>query len=85
MMWDAVVPEMHALGVLTGVDVGVITAMCCHWGDGVEATIRLATEGLLDAAGRRNPAWQVKRDSFAAYIRYCSEIGLTPAARTRYR
>ena len=93
--WWAVAPELHALGLLTRIDVPVLAAYCASYAGWRQASELLArmvvnhpiTNGQLiktkcgDAA--QNPLVSIARKHAADMVRYASEFGLTALARTR--
>jgi P27 family predicted phage terminase small subunit len=93
--WQRVGPGLHAVGLLTVLDVMPLAAYCNAyqtWRTAVEVLDRMAqtnplTGGLLikttDGNPRRNPVMKIAADSANAMLRYAGEFGLTPVARSR--
>jgi P27 family predicted phage terminase small subunit len=93
--WWRVAPELHALGLLTSVDVATLSAYCYSygiWRDAAEALAKIAardeaTHGLLikgtDGNARRNPLVKIASDAAEDMLRFASEFALTPVARSR--
>ena len=93
--WWTVAPELHALGLLTRIDVPSLAAYCAaygHWRQAEETLARMAandpiTGGLMiktkygDAV--QNPLISLARKHAADMVRYASEFGLTALARSR--
>jgi P27 family predicted phage terminase small subunit len=93
--WWRVAPELHALRLLSALDVMPFAAYCqayAHWRLAEEALAAMAardpqTSGLLiktssgDAA--QNPLVGIARRAAGDMVRYAGEFGLAPAARAR--
>lgn len=93
--WWITAPELHRLGLLTKVDVPALAAYCHafgQWRMAAEALAKMQSNdpvmnGMIiktkygDAAV--NPLVSIARKHAADVIRYASEFGLTPVARTR--
>lgn len=79
-LWKKNAPELQRLGLLTGIDAAAFEALCT-W----HATFRHYVE-LHDEA--QTPAdskviFARMRDASTQLLRFCTEFGLTPVARTR--
>lgn len=93
--WWRTAPELHRLGLLTRVDIPALAAYCHAFGQWRMAAESLAgmqandpiMNGMIiktkygDAA--LNPLVSIARKHAGDVIRYASEFGLTPVARTR--
>jgi P27 family predicted phage terminase small subunit len=93
--WWRVAPELHALKLLSALDVMLLATYCqayAHWRTAEEKLREMAardpvTSGLLvktasgDAA--QNPLVGIARRAAADMVRYASEFGMSPAARAR--
>jgi P27 family predicted phage terminase small subunit len=93
--WWRTAPELHRLGLLTRIDVPALAAYCHAFGQWRMAAESLAKmqandpimNGMIiktkygDAA--MNPLVSIARKHAGDVIRYASEFGLTPVARTR--
>ncbi|MGX1050864.1 P27 family predicted phage terminase small subunit [Bradyrhizobium japonicum] len=93
--WWKTAPELHRLGLLTRIDVSALAAYCHAFGQWRMAAESLAKmqandplmNGMIiktkygDAA--TNPLVSIVRKHAGDVIRYASEFGLTPVARTR--
>ena len=91
--WWRVVPELHALGLLTVLDVMPLAAYCAAFAHWIEAERLLsamaakdATSGLLvrGQAGSLmvNPLLKIARNAAADMVRFAGEFGMTPVARS---
>jgi P27 family predicted phage terminase small subunit len=93
--WNRVAPGLCVMGLLTILDVHVLAAYCvsyCRWREAEELLAEFrardpTTKGLLvrsrSGDARINPLVKVSRLMAADTLRYGSEFGFTPAARTR--
>lgn len=92
--WYRVGEELHRMQLLTVVDISVLAAYCVaygRWRTAEEAIARIAANdhvmsGLLikrDAAVVQNPLVSIARKAAADMVRYASEFGFSPAARSR--
>ena len=93
--WRRVAPSLHTLGLLSALDIMPLAAYCvCYqrWRQAEERLGELASEqpesrGLLvkvkEGHSRRSPLVQIAASAAADMLRYASEFGMTPAARTR--
>jgi P27 family predicted phage terminase small subunit len=93
--WWRTAPELHRLGLLTRIDVPALAAYCHafgQWRMAVESLAKMQANdpimnGMIiktkygDAA--MNPLVSIARKHAGDVIRYASEFGLTPVARTR--
>lgn len=93
--WWRTAPQLHALGLLSAIDVACLAAYCQaygHWRQAEEALARMADRdetmhGLLikttDGNAKRNPLVKIAADAAEDMLRFAVEFGLTPVARTR--
>jgi P27 family predicted phage terminase small subunit len=93
--WHRVERELYALKLLTNVDINPLAAYCVayqRWRDAEEMLHDMAkrdgvTRALLIKGTKgvavRNPLVAVARQAALDMVRYASEFGLTPAARSR--
>ena len=93
--WWKTAPELHRLGLLTSIDVPAFAAYCHafgQWRMAAESLARMQANdpimnGMIiktkygDAA--MNPLVSIARKHAGDVIRFASEFGLTPVARTR--
>ncbi|MHC2292862.1 P27 family predicted phage terminase small subunit [Bradyrhizobium barranii subsp. barranii] len=93
--WWSAAPELYRLGLLTRIDVPALAAYCHafgQWRMAAEALAKMQANdpimnGMIiktrygDAA--TNPLVSIARKHAGDVIRYASEFGLTPVARTR--
>jgi P27 family predicted phage terminase small subunit len=92
--WHRVAPSLHTLGLLSTLDIMPLAAYCQsyeHWRQAEERLGELAAQdesrGLLvkvrEGHARRNPLVQIAASAAADMLRFASEFGMSPAARTR--
>jgi P27 family predicted phage terminase small subunit len=93
--WRRVAPGLSLFGLLTDFDVGPLAAYCqafARWMDAEELLKDLverdpATHALLirgsKGQARNNPLIQIAREAASDMVRFASEFGFSPAARSR--
>jgi P27 family predicted phage terminase small subunit len=86
--WRRAAPDLHAIGLLRGVDVMLLAAYCHHvatWRTAIEALAR--NPGLLvkaaDGTARRNPLVKIAADASLDMLRFANTLGMGAAARSR--
>ncbi len=98
-MWDRLVPELEKLGLITIVDGEAFAAACHSWGTYVECQKFFKkkdpstkkkngrTYEYTNSQGSTNiierPEVKIGQKALGEFRAFCSEFGLTPAARTR--
>jgi len=90
-MWKQLAPELDRLGLLTMVDGQAFAAACQSWGIWVECERFMKKHGrtyeYTNKEGYTNlierPEVKIGQKALAEFRAFCSEFGLTPAARTR--
>ena len=90
--WWRVTPELHALGLLTALDLMPLAAYCEAYSRWVTAERVLAQmaagdacfNGLTGSSGSQptNPLVKIARNAAADMLHFAGEFGLTPRART---
>lgn len=87
--WRELAPELERIGVLTTIDVGAFAGLCESWAQYREASEFLHKHGAVYKTPKgglaRAPQVAIARDALAAYVRLCTEFGLTAVARTRVK
>jgi P27 family predicted phage terminase small subunit len=93
--WARIAEELYRLGCLTVVDVHALAAYCQafgHWRTAEEALAKMRERDPITAAimlktrngnAMPNPLLVAANKAASDMIRYASEFGLTPAARSR--
>ncbi len=86
--WHYIITEMGASGVIERVDLGAFAAACVAYSRALEADRDVNANGILiptEKGVRKNPAVSVSLESWAAYLRFAVEFGLTPSSRAKVR
>jgi P27 family predicted phage terminase small subunit len=93
--WKRLIEELYRLKLVTVVDINTLAAYCqayCRWREAEEALAKIAANdpkmsGLVVKSHKgtaiANPLVTIAEKAAYAMVRYASEFGLTPAARTR--
>lgn len=85
--WHRLAEVLYRMGVLTTVDRAVLAAYCQSWGRWVEAEGKLKTTPMLlkTATGyvQQSPWLSIANKQLELMGRFMTELGLTPAARSR--
>lgn len=94
--WRRVARELHQCGLLTNLDRTALAAYCAAYGRWAEAERALADMAKADPTGRnallvrtsngtavQNPLIGIANKAAADMLRYASEFGMTPSARSR--
>jgi len=90
--WQRLVPELEAMGVLTGIDGDALANYCDTWSRWKRAVLFLQNNGdvytIKDETGKvkyvqQLPQVAIARNLLSALNRYQQEFGLTPASRSR--
>jgi P27 family predicted phage terminase small subunit len=85
--WDRLAETLWRMGVLTTVDRAALAAYCQSWGRWVEAEEKLKSTPMLlkTATGyvQQSPWLSIANKQLELMGRYMSELGITPAARSR--
>ena len=89
--WKRVAEDLYRLGVLTEIDRVVLAAYCQASGRWVRAELTLAEMakrgGLMvrtiSVNAIQNPMVGIANKAMADMVRYATELGMTPSARTR--
>ena len=85
--WKRVTVEMEAVGMLTHLDRAVLTAYCEAWALWLEAMQDVRARGVEVQGSRKsrikNPNLVIASDWLKHLHRLATELGLSPASRTR--
>ncbi len=85
--WGRIVPELRRLGLLTMVDRAALVGYCQEWARYVQAEKILTKEGLTFSTESgyvtQRPEVAIAAKSLQLVKAFCTEFGLTPAARAR--
>lgn len=87
--WDRLAGELSRAGVLTTVDTTTLAAYCEAFAQWVDAKAIVATDGLTidNAMGATvvHPAVRIADISVKQMVRLASELGITPASRSKVK
>ena len=87
--WHRLAQVLHDIGVLTIIDRAALAAYCQAWGRWVEAEEKLAeTPSLFKTPSgyvQQSPWLAIANKQLEIMNRYMTELGLTPAARSRIK
>src|SRR5882762_7935641 len=85
--WNEISSSMRESNVLDVADASVLEGACVMWGRAREARLLIEQEGLTAIGARggtvAHPALKIERDSWALFLRYAEQLGLSPSARAR--
>lgn len=80
-------PQLHAMGILSDVDVASLELMATHYSIAWESARAIQMQGLTtkdaDGVPHKHPLLSVFRDNSTAYRAYAAEFGMTPSSRSR--
>ena len=84
--WDRLAPDLHAAGVLTELDVGLLSCLCTMISRQRNALAILDREGSFytNARGRlvQHPAARIANQAAADILSLACEFGMTPRSRS---
>lgn len=84
--WRKMTPELERLGLLTVIDGAALAGYCQAYARWKQAEALLDREGLVittqSGYSQPHPAVAIAQKSLALVRAFCSEFGLTPAARS---
>ena len=83
-IWNEILPEI--LHTAKAIDMSLFAQMCASYGMAVESQLVLQAQGLVltnSHGSRKNPAYQVWRDSVSTFNLLAQQFGLSPASRVK--
>jgi P27 family predicted phage terminase small subunit len=93
-VWDRLAPDLKSKGVLTAWDVDAFAQLCsvvaiarkaladiAENGATCTTVVRELSDGTLLYALRKNPAWQIARESMGLVVTLGGRFGLNPSDR----
>lgn len=88
--WKVIVPELERLGLLTVIDGLALSAACSAYGEAVECRRYLKKNGRTMKVGeagyeQQRPEVSIEQKAWDRFHKFCTEFGLTAAARSRLR
>lgn len=84
-IWDEVLPDLEAMGVVTKIDRLTLVVLVEAYARYRAAAEKIDDEGPLTEDGKYSPLNRVIVDNIATVNRILIEFGCTPAARARMR
>lgn len=85
-LWKSLVPELERLHLLTKIDDATLEGACLNYARALQARTIIAKQGLTIVTDKGfvlpHPAVGIERNSWAAWLRFASTFGLTPASRS---
>lgn len=95
-IWDRLAPDLQAKGVLTAWDVDAFAQLCAtvivaqdalqdiaENGTSCTTLVRELSDGTMLYELRKNPAWQVARESMGLMVTLGGRFGLNPSDRSQ--
>ncbi len=87
-IWNRLTPELDRLGLITVVDGPALEGACVAYSRAVACGKVLERDGLVAEVGdqgyrQQRPEVSIEQKSWAQYRAFCTEFGLTAAARSR--
>lgn len=85
--WFKVAPQLHAVGLLSNLDVPAFSGACVQYGRWRDAEDEITKTGAVVRHPRGFPMYspflRVSREAFELWTKLMSEFGLTPSSRNR--
>jgi P27 family predicted phage terminase small subunit len=85
--WMRLAPMLHKIRQVTDADRGALIALCLEWGRYIEATRKVAQQGMVVLAPSgypiTNPFLSIATRALAGCSKLWPELGLTPSSRSR--
>ena len=85
-LWHKLVPELERLNLLTKIDDATLHGACLSYARALEAGALVKKQGLTIITDKgfviQHPAVSIERNSWAAWLRFATQFGLTPSARS---
>ena len=89
MEWDRITNELHAVNLISRLDMAALAAYCSAYGDYTKACHKLAREGevIITERGdpKQNPWARIKKSSIDQLVKIAAEFGMTPSSRARVK
>jgi len=86
-LWNEIVPQLRAAGILHRVDRAALVALCLQWDNAVLARETIEEQGIFARGSMgqtvEHPAVGVERAAHTMFLRFAEQYGLTPSARAR--
>lgn len=85
-LWRALVPELERLNLLTKIDDATLHGACLNYARALQAGALVKKQGLTIVTDKgfviQHPAVSIERNSWAAWLRFATQFGLTPSSRS---
>ena len=87
-LWKRVAPKLVEKRLLTGENLAVLEGLCAVYATARQSDAVLQRDGLTMTVGtngytQQRPEAAISHKNWALFIRYASELGLTPSAAAR--
>lgn len=84
-LWAALVPELARLNLLTKIDDATLHGACLSYARALEAGAIVKKQGMTIITDKgfviQHPAISIERNSWASWLRFATQFGLTPSSR----
>src|ERR1043165_790054 len=85
-LWKALVPELERLNLLTKIDDATLHGACLNYARALQAGALIRKQGLTIVTDKgfviQHPAVSMERNAWAAWLKFATQFGLTPSARS---
>lgn len=85
-LWKSLVPELERLNLLTKIDDATLHGACLNYARALQAGVLVRKQGLTIVTDKgfiiQHPAVSIERNSWASWLRFATQFGLTPSARS---
>lgn len=86
-LWKSLVPELERLNLLTKIDDATLEGACANYARALAAEALVKKQGMVIVTDKgftiQHPAVSIAKNSWTAWLRFATEFGLTPSARSR--
>lgn len=81
--WERITRELISVNVLTVIDYSMLEMYCYYYGEWVEASKIVNSEGAIQRDGRLHGAVRVAKEAYEAAHKIGMQFGITPSSRAR--
>lgn len=85
-LWASLVPELARLNLLTKIDDATLHGACLSYARALEAGAIVKKQGMTIITDKgfviQHPAISIERNSWAAWLKFATQFGLTPSSRS---
>jgi P27 family predicted phage terminase small subunit len=89
--WERIVPELETLGIMSNIDIALVTSYCVSVSELAEACKRIEIDGYMYetenregcTVQRKSPWIEVRNKAIANIVKTACEMGMTPASRSK--